>query len=129
MTVRDALVEQKRELDLRRQELYIERTAEIHEDNSRLIRMVIGPRRAGKSFFVTRHLMAKGPFGYVNFDDERLKQNRTNGSDYFDELLDRIRDIRASEKWFYRKIPGTYSKTDRCHRKNIIQNFIYFFVL
>lgn len=66
--------------------------------------------------------------GFV-LDDERLKEGRTIGADYFDELLERIRDIRASEKQFYRKIPGTYSKTDRCHRKNIIQNFIYFFVL
>jgi hypothetical protein len=66
--------------------------------------------------------------GFV-LDDERIKEGRTIGADYFDELLERIRHIRASEKWFYRKIPGTYSKTDRCHRKNIIQNFIYFFVL
>ena len=34
-------------------------------------------------------------------DDERLKQARNN---YFDELLARIRDIRTSEKLFYRKI-------------------------
>ncbi|MFN0140070.1 MAG: virulence RhuM family protein [Pyrinomonadaceae bacterium] len=34
-------------------------------------------------------------------DDERLKEAR---SSYFDELLDRIRDIRSSEKVFYRKV-------------------------
>ena len=34
-------------------------------------------------------------------DDERLKEARNN---YFDELLERIRDIRTSEKLFYRKI-------------------------
>jgi hypothetical protein len=34
-------------------------------------------------------------------DDERLKEVRNN---YFDELLERIRDIRTSEKLFYRKI-------------------------
>lgn len=38
--------------------------------------------------------------GFV-LDDERLKQARNN---YFDELLARIRDIRSSEKIFYRKI-------------------------
>jgi hypothetical protein len=38
--------------------------------------------------------------GFV-LDDERLKQARNN---YFDELLSRIRDIRSSEKVFYRKI-------------------------
>jgi len=34
-------------------------------------------------------------------DDERLKEMRNFGQDYFDELLERIRDIRASEKRFY----------------------------
>lgn len=37
-------------------------------------------------------------------DDERLKEVRNLGQDYFDELLERIRDIRASEKRFYLKI-------------------------
>lgn len=41
-------------------------------------------------------------------DDERLKEGRTFGTDYFDELLERIRDIRASEKRFYRKITDIY---------------------
>jgi hypothetical protein len=38
--------------------------------------------------------------GFV-LDDERLKEARNN---YFDELLKRIRDIRSSEKVFYRKV-------------------------
>ena len=37
-------------------------------------------------------------------DDERLKAGVNIGLDYFDELLERIRDIRASEKRFYQKI-------------------------
>jgi hypothetical protein len=41
--------------------------------------------------------------GFV-MDDERLREGRNLGADYFDELLERIRDIRASEKRFYRKI-------------------------
>lgn len=41
-------------------------------------------------------------------DDERLKEVRNIGSDYFDELLERIRDIRASEKRFYQKIRDIY---------------------
>jgi len=45
--------------------------------------------------------------GFV-LDDERLKEGRTLGSDYFDELLERIRDIRASEKRFYQKIRDIY---------------------
>ena len=41
-------------------------------------------------------------------DDERLKEGPNIGSDYFDELLERIRDIRASEKRFYQKIRDIY---------------------
>ncbi|MDV0444793.1 hypothetical protein MmiAt1_03330 [Methanimicrococcus sp. At1] len=37
-------------------------------------------------------------------NDERLKDPKPFGGDYFDELLERIRDIRASEKRFYSKI-------------------------
>lgn len=42
-------------------------------------------------------------------DDERLKQGRNIGSDYFDELLARIRDIRSSEKRFYQKIRDIFA--------------------
>ena len=46
--------------------------------------------------------------GFV-LDDERLKEGRSIGADYFDELLERIRDIRASEKRFYQKIRDIYT--------------------
>lgn len=42
-------------------------------------------------------------------DDERLKEIRNIGADYFDELLERIRDIRASERRFYQKITDIYA--------------------
>ena len=45
--------------------------------------------------------------GYV-MDDERLKQGQSFGKDYFDELLERIRSIRASERRFYQKITDIY---------------------
>jgi hypothetical protein len=41
--------------------------------------------------------------GFV-MDDERLKQGKRFGKDYFEELLERIREIRASERRFYQKI-------------------------
>ena len=41
--------------------------------------------------------------GFV-LDDERLKEGKRFGKDYFDELLERIREIRASERRFYQKI-------------------------
>nr|WP_294839836.1 virulence RhuM family protein [uncultured Methylotenera sp.] len=47
--------------------------------------------------------------GFV-LDDERLKQGtQVFGKDYFDELLDRIREIRASERRFYQKITDIYA--------------------
>ncbi len=45
--------------------------------------------------------------GFV-LDDERLKEGLNFAGDYFDELLERIRDIRASEKRFYQKIRDIY---------------------
>jgi hypothetical protein len=48
--------------------------------------------------------------GFV-LDDERLKQGETLfGKDYFDELLERIREIRASERRFYQKITDIYAQ-------------------
>jgi len=55
--------------------------------------------------------------GFV-MDDERLK-NPDGRPDYFDELLERIREIRASEKRFYQKVrdlfalSSDYDKTDK----------------
>jgi hypothetical protein len=48
--------------------------------------------------------------GFV-LDDERLKQgNQVFGKDYFDELIERIREIRASERRFYQKITDIYAQ-------------------
>lgn len=46
--------------------------------------------------------------GFV-LDDERLKQGKNFGQDYFDELLERIREIRTSERRFYQKITDMYA--------------------
>lgn len=47
--------------------------------------------------------------GFV-LDDERLKLNKRFGKDYFEELLERIREIRASERRFYLKITDIYEQ-------------------
>lgn len=47
--------------------------------------------------------------GFV-LDDERLKLNKRFGPDYFEELLERIREIRASERRFYLKISDIYEQ-------------------
>ncbi|MDD2509914.1 MAG: virulence RhuM family protein [Syntrophomonas sp.] len=46
--------------------------------------------------------------GFV-MNDDRLKNPKKFGADYFDELLERIRDIRASEKRFYQKVQDIYA--------------------
>lgn len=61
-------------------------------------------------------------------DDERLKDGRSPGRDYFDELLERIRDIRASEKRFYQKLrdifalSADYDETDPHTARIFFQN-------
>lgn len=55
--------------------------------------------------------------GFV-LDDERLKLNRRFGKDYFEELLGRIREIRASERRFYLKIADIYEQCSVDYDKN-----------
>lgn len=56
---------------------------------------------------VLREYIIKG----FTMDDERLKQGSALfGKDYFDELLERIREIRASERRFYQKITDIYAQ-------------------
>ncbi|MBL0020018.1 MAG: virulence RhuM family protein [Bacteroidetes bacterium] len=47
--------------------------------------------------------------GFV-LDDERMKQGSRFGKDYFEELLERIREIRASERRFYLKITDLFEQ-------------------
>jgi hypothetical protein len=61
-----------------------------------------------------REFMIKG---FV-IDDERLKQGKRFGKDYFDELLERIREIRASERRFYQKITDLYEQCSIDYNKN-----------
>ncbi|MCX6701037.1 MAG: virulence RhuM family protein [Methanomicrobiales archaeon] len=58
--------------------------------------------------WATRQLNEYVTKGFV-LDDDRLKAGKGTGEDYFDELLSRIRDIRASERRFYQKITDIYA--------------------
>ena len=62
--------------------------------------------------------------GFV-LDDERLKQGKRFGKDYFDELLERIREIRVSERRFYLKITDIYEQCSIDYNKDaeITQTF------
>lgn len=71
--MREHMMAQKYELEMLKKESYVKRDAEeklrqyLQTD---LIKVITGPRRAGKSFLAVRAL--KENFGYVNFDDEVL---------------------------------------------------------
>jgi len=61
--------------------------------------------------------------GFV-IDDERLKQGKNFEQDYFDELLERIREIRTSERRFYQKITDLYAlSTDYDKESQQTKNF------
>ena len=64
------------------------------------------PRGTQFRQWATRHLKEFLVKGFV-MDDERLKN--PGAWDYFDELLERIREIRASEKRFYQKIRDLFA--------------------
>ena len=57
-------------------------------------------------------------------NDERLRNPREFGADYFDELLERIRDIRASEKRVYQKVKDIFAlSVDYDSKSPAAQNF------
>ena len=68
----------------------LQKAREGARDN--LIKVIVGPRRAGKSVFCIQ-MLEKEDFAYLNFDDERL----LGASDY-DELLKAIRQVYGETK-------------------------------
>ena len=74
--------------------------------------------------------------GFV-LDDERLKGKNVFGADYFDDLLDRIREIRISERRYYQKITDIYSECSSDYDKDseetrsffkMVQNIMHYAV-
>lgn len=63
--------------------------------------------------------------GFV-LDDERLKQGKRFGKDYFEELLERIREIRASERRFYQKITDIYEQCSIDYVKDAAITQVFF---
>lgn len=63
--------------------------------------------------------------GFV-LDDERLKGKNVFGADYFDDLLDRIREIRISERRYYQKITDIYSECSSDYDKDSEETQLFF---
>lgn len=97
--IKDILLIQKRELESRLKERYIERSVDPKKLNSSLIKVIIGPRRSGKSFFAVHAMSRQGIFGYVNFDDEKLIETRdyNNIVDAINTLYDNPKSILLDE--------------------------------
>ena len=73
--------------------------------------------------WATRHLSEYLVKGFV-MDDERLK-NPDGRPDYFDELLQRIRDIRSSEKRFYQKLRDLFKLSSDYETKEKATQMFY----
>jgi predicted AAA+ superfamily ATPase len=92
--IRDIILIQKRELESRLKEKYVERSINSTKLSSSLINVIIGPRRAGKSFFAVHALSRQDIFGYANFDDEKLVETED-----YNEIIDAINTIYNNPKY------------------------------
>lgn len=93
---RDVLVMQKRELENVNQKQYALRLSELKEPDKDIIKVIIGPRRAGKSFFAIHELKKTGNFGYVNFDDESLL-----GIENYNDLIETLNSLYNNPKLLF----------------------------
>lgn len=89
--LRDVVLSQKAELERTIREAYVERAIEPFSLEHNLIKVVMGPRRAGKSFFVVHTLKDAERFGYANFDNEDLIKLEN-----YDDLISEIAQVFGS---------------------------------
>jgi len=92
--IRDILLIQKREMEKKLLEKYIERGINLKKIDNDLIKVITGPRRAGKSFFAVHMLNKLGSLGYANFDDERLVEVKD-----YDEIINTVNSLYNSPKY------------------------------
>ncbi len=91
--IKDILILQKKELETLFKEKYVERENIKLDLSNTLIKVIIGPRRAGKSFFSLHALNKKDNFGYINFDDEKLIE-----TDDYDEIISAVNSLYNNPK-------------------------------
>lgn len=114
MNVHDILLAQRREREEGRNEPYIERSSVVESGAGGRIRVVVGPRRAGKSSYALRQT-SDGAWGYANFDDERL-----GGMEDYDELVLALDAIYGGPQGFFfdeiQNLPKWELFVNRLHR-------------
>lgn len=91
--LRDVILTQKAELEKTLNEAYVERDIEPFSLEHNLIKVVMGPRRAGKSFFCLHTLSKQEKFGYLNFDNEALLK-----IDNYEDLITEIKRVYIDPK-------------------------------
>ena len=95
--LKDVVLVQKRELENRLRERYVERQLSDHLDfGNDLIKVITGPRRAGKSFYAAHLIAQAGSYGYVNFDDERLV-----AVEDYDEILGAVKAVYGTPRHLF----------------------------
>lgn len=95
---KNIILKNKLELDYLLSKKYILRKNYLLDSkilNSNLIKVVVGPRRAGKSVFCTQLLTNKS-FGYVNFEDEELKIEKD-----YDKIIEAIYEVYDNPKFLF----------------------------
>ncbi|MFH1585214.1 MAG: ATP-binding protein [archaeon] len=91
--IKDILILQKRELERKLKEMYIERNVDSKKIDNPLIKVIIGPRRSGKSFFLIHFLKNKN-VGYVNFDDGRIIEIED-----YDKIVSSVKTVYGDPKY------------------------------
>jgi len=94
---RDIILLQKRELENRFQEFYVERKMPFPLDlGTGLINVITGPRRAGKSFYAAHLIRQTESYGYINFDDERLADIKN-----YDEIINAANTVYGNPRYLF----------------------------
>lgn len=116
--IKNTILEQKNRQEALLKEIYIPRyqTAKLEKMmNNSLIKVVLGPRRAGKSFFAT-HIFKPGEAAYVNFDDENLLKVED-----YNEIIKNAISIYDNTKYLLldevQNIPNWELLVNRLHRE------------
>lgn len=114
--IRDVLIQQKRELEVQLTNRYISRSIDPEKFSNDMIKVVSGPRRAGKSFFCIHFLHTLGTFGYVNFDDDRLSDVKN-----YDDIVEILQNLYDSPRILLldeiQNVPGWELLVNRLQRQ------------
>ncbi len=114
--IRDTLLTQKKELEQFSKRRYIARRVNLSELGKDIIKVIIGPRRAGKSFFTIHELKKLDNFGYANFDDEHLVEIKN-----YNDIIETINSLYNDPKLLFldeiQNLPRWELFVNRLHRQ------------